>query len=276
MEPDAFADSHATTITLQDLGVLQLVAHDLFDVKRGDTVTPESATDLENGKLDLSTLFVNMSSGSYFSDEIVAQGGEVRNRENVVMFTVAANLGETYLAFTNVGDSREVAREKTLAIYHEMFATAYSNAFGEQVPEKRRGQATPDGNIAFRTVHDFLPGRIAVNGTVTELLSIPPNTKLSDSDMMQQSSPLDGQIDEEFFAIDISHPNGPVITVNLLEADRSFGDQFSTKFSFDEMLAELADGRYDPNDKAMREIRNLISEAYPEAYLDEPGYACRG
>lgn len=90
--------------------------------------------------------------------------------------------------------------------------------------------------------------------------------------MMQQSSPLDGQLDEEFFAIDISHPGGPVITVNLLEADRSFGDQFGTKFSFDEMLAELADGKYDTNDKAMQEIRNLISVAYPEAYQDEAAY----
>ncbi len=270
------AGRHATTITLQDLGVLQLVAHDLFDVRRGDTVTPESATDIENGKLDLSTLFVNMSSGNYFGDEIVAQGGEVRNRENVIMFTVAANLGETYLAFTDMGDSREAAMAKTLAIYHEMFAAAYGNAFGEQVPEKRRGQATPDGNIAFRTVHDFLPGSITVNGTVTELLSMPPNAKLSDSEMMQQSSPLDGQLDEEFLTIDISHPNGPVITVNLLEADRSFGDQFGTKFSFDEMLAELEDGKYDPSDKAMREIRNMISVVYPEAFLDGAGYVCRG
>lgn len=169
MGSDALADSHAATITLQDLGVLQLVAHDLFDVLRGDTVTPESAEDRENGRLDLSTLFVNMTSGDYFDDGTVAMGGEVRNRENVVMFTVASNLGEAYLGFTGAGDSREVARAKTLAIYHEMFETAYSNAFGEQVPEKRRGQATPDGNIALRTVHDFLPGHITVNGTVIEL-----------------------------------------------------------------------------------------------------------
>ena len=270
-ESDTFADSHATTITLQDLGVLQLVAHDLFDVQRGDTVTPESAEDLENGKLDLSTLFVNMTSGDYYDDETVARGGEVRNRENVVMFTVASDLGETYLGFTGAGDSQEAARAKTLALYHEMFAAAYSNAFGEPIPEKRRGQATPDGNIALRTVHDFLPGRITVNGTTTELLSIPPSVKLSDSDMMQQSSPLDGQLDEEFFAIDIGHPGGPMITVNLLEADRSFGDQFDTRFGFDEMLEELADGMYDPDDKAMQEIRNLISVAYP----DEAAGKCR-
>ena len=271
MRMDTFADNHATTITLQDLGVLQLVAHDLFDVKRGDGVTAESAADFENGKLDLSTLFMNTTSGDYFDDETVARGGEVRNRENVMMFTVSSDIGQTYLDFLDAGDSREVARQKTLAIYHEMFATSYNNAFGEQIPEKRRGQATPDGNIALRTVHDFLPGRITANGALTELLSMPPSMKLSDSDMMQQSSPLDGQLDEEFFAIDISHPDGPVITVNLLEADQSFGDQFDTKFSFDELLEELVDGKYDTDDKAMGGIRDLISGAYPETYHDQTG-----
>ena len=268
---NAFADNHATTITLQDLGVLQLVAHDLFDVRRGDNMTPESAVDFENGRLDLSTLFVNTTSGNYFDDAIIAKGGEVRNRENVVMFTASSNLGETYLNFTKMGDSQKVARENTLTIYHEMFAAAYSNTFGESIPEKGRGQATPDGNIALRTVHDLLPGNITVNGTVTELLGIPPNVRLSQSDMMQQSSPLDGELDEEFLAIMISHPDGPVITVNLLEADRTFGDQFSTKFSFDELLAELRDEKYDTNDKAMQEIRNLISVVYPESYQDKTG-----
>ena len=265
---NAFADNHTTTITLQDLGVLQLVAHDLFDVRRGDNMTPESAVDFENGRLDLSTLFVNMTSGNYFDDETIAKGGEVRNRENVVMFTVSSQLGETYLNFTEMGDSQKVAREKTLTIYHEMFAAAYSNTFGEPIPDKLKGPATSDGNIALRTVHDFLPGNITVNGTVTELLSIPPNVRLSQSDMMQRSSPLDGKLDAEFLAIMISHPGGPVITVNLLDADRTFGDQFSTKFSFDELLAELADGEYDTNDKAMQEIRNLISVVYPEVYQE--------
>ena len=178
---------------------------------------------------------------------------------------------KTYLNFTEMGDSQKVARENTLTIYHEMFAEAYNNTFGEPIPEKGRGQATPDGNIALRTVHDFLPGSITVNGTVTELLGIPPSAKLSAAEMMQRSSPLDGELDEEFLAIDISHPGGPMIIVNLLDADRTFGDQFSTKFSFDELLAELADGEYDTNDKAMREIRNLISVVYPELYQDKTG-----
>ncbi len=264
---NAFADNHTVTITLQDLGVLQLVAHDLFDVRRGDNMTPESAVDFENGRLDLSTLLVNTTSGNYFDAATIAKGGEVRNRENVVMFTVASDLGVTYLDFLSNG-TREDARNKTLTLYHEMFAAAYSNAFGELIPDKRRGQATPDGNIALRTVHDFLPGNITVNGTVTPLLSIPPNATLSDSDMMQLSSPLDGKLDAEFLAIMISHPDGPVITVDLLDADRTFGKQFSTKFSFDELLAQLRDGEYDTNDKALVEIRNLISVVYPEVYQE--------
>ena len=111
---NAFADNHTTTITLQDLGVLQLVAHDLFDVRRGDNMTPESAVDFENGRLDLSTLLVNTTSGNYFDNATIAMGGEVRNRENVVMFTVSSNFGEMYLNFTKMEDSQKVAREKTL------------------------------------------------------------------------------------------------------------------------------------------------------------------
>ena len=264
---NAFADNHTATITLQDLGVLQLVAHDLFDVRSGDNMTPESAVDFENGRLDLSTLLVNTTSGNYFDETTIAKGGEVRNRENVVMFTVASDLGVTYLDFLSNG-TREDARNKTLTLYHEMFAAAYSNAFGELIPDKLKGPATSDGNIALRTVHDFLPGNITVNGTVTPLLSIPPNATLSDSDMMQLSSPLDGKLDAEFLAIMISHPDGPVITVDLLDADRTFGKQFSTKFSFDELLAQLRDEEYDTNDKALVEIRNLISVVYPEVYQE--------
>ena len=50
MGANTFADNHATTVTLEDLGVLQLAAHDLFDVRRGDTVTLESSVDFENGR----------------------------------------------------------------------------------------------------------------------------------------------------------------------------------------------------------------------------------
>ena len=258
-------DEPEKRITLCDMGVLQLVAHDLFDVRRGNGTDP-NAPDFENGRLDLTTLFVNTTDGSNFDDGVVARGGEVRNRENVILFTVSAKLGDLYLEFKKSGDSEETAKEKTLVIYHQSFATAYQNTFDEPIPAKSRGQATPDGNIAFRTVHDFLPGQITFNGTTTELLSIPPNVRLPDSELMQLTSPLDGELDEEFLNIMINHTGGPTITVNLLEVDRSFQTQFNTKFNFTSMLQELEDGRYDTTDTALQGIRELISVAYPEAY----------
>ena len=252
-------------ITLCDMGVLQLVAHDLFDVRRGNGTDP-NAPDFENGRLDLTTLFINTTDGSSFDDDIVAKGGEVRNRENVILFTVSAALGDLYLDFRDLGDSVETAKEKTLAIYHQSFATAYENTFDEPIPAKSRGQATPDGNIALRTVHDLLPGNITFNNMERDLLSIPPDMGLSDLELMQLTSPLDGVLDEEFLNITINHPGGPMITVNLLEVDRSFQTQFNTKFNFTSMLQELEDGRYDTNDTALQGIRELISVAYPEAY----------
>ena len=252
-------------ITLCDMGVLQLVAHDLFDVRRGNGTDP-NAPDFENGRLDLTTLFINTTDGSSFDDDIVAKGGEVRNRENVILFTVSAALGDLYLDFRDLGDSVETAKEKTLAIYHQSFATAYENTFDEPIPAKSRGQATPDGNIALRTVHDLLPGNITFNNMERDLLSIPPDMGLSDSELMQLTSPLDGVLDEEFLNITINHPGGPMITVNLLEVDQSFQTQFNTKFNFTSMLQELEDGRYNTNDTALQGIRELISVAYPEAY----------
>ncbi len=50
---DPFTVGDPRRIPLQDMGVSQLVAHDLFDVKRGDDMTPESAVDLEHGMSDL-------------------------------------------------------------------------------------------------------------------------------------------------------------------------------------------------------------------------------
>ena len=262
---DSFADEDPKRITLHDMGILQLAAHDLFDVKRGNGTDP-NAPDFENGRLDLTTLFVNTTDGSNFTDEIVKMGGEVRNRENVILSSVSAALGKIYTGFKASEDSEETARKKTLVIYHELFATAYQNTFDEPIPAKGRGQATPDGNIAFRTVHDLLPGQITFNNVTRDLLGIPPTERLSDSELMQLTSSLNGTLDVQFLNITISHPGGPVITVNLLEVDMTFGTQFSTKFSFDEMLEELQDGKYDTDDKALQEIRKLISTAYPEAY----------
>ena len=53
--------------------MLQLAAHDFFNVDRGDFVTPESATEHEDGKLNLSTLLDH-------GDENIIRGGESTTR----------------------------------------------------------------------------------------------------------------------------------------------------------------------------------------------------
>lgn len=248
------------TITLFDLGVLQLAAHDLFNVDRGDRINAETAIDHENGKLDLSTLFVDTTTDIPFDDEIIALGGEIRNRENIMLFTVSSQLGEIYLNLIEFGLSEKQAKKITIKIYHNVLKDTFEKTFDSKFPKKKGGEATLTENLALRTIHDFLPGEIIVNGVSTPLLSIPPMTALDRATMMQNSSPLDGQFDEEFLNIVIGHPGGPTITVNLLEADSNFADQFDTKKSFEFFLEELEDGEYDKKDKVTKHIKKLIAK----------------
>ena len=247
-------DDDKKQISLKDLGILQLAAHDLFNVDR------IIEFDFENGKLDLSTLFEDTKTGLDFEPEDIAKGGEIRNRENVILFTVASKIGEKYLDFIDEGMSEKKAKKKTIKLYHKLLKKTFEKTFDEKFPKKRGGEVTMTENLAFRTIHDFLPGEIIFNGVPTPVLSIPPQTALSKSELKQLSSELDGKFDEEFLNIVISHPDGPTITVNLLEADSNFADQFNTKFSFEFFLEELQDGSYDKKDKVMKQIRKLFGK----------------
>jgi len=251
----AEADHKKLRVTLEDLGVLQLVAHDLFNVNRGDTVTPESAFDFENGKLDLSTLFDH-------GDENIAIGGEFRNRENIMLFTVASEFGEIYLDFLDQkGINEKKAQKMTIELYHQKVQQVYERTFGEPFPSPQEGVATMTENLALRTVHDLIPGKIKKDGKMTPILdSSLIGKKLSDSELMQLSSQLNGKLDHELRHIDIIIDGVVVLVVDLLEADISFGDQFSTDFSFEFFLDELKDGHYDSDEEVMDQIRNLIAK----------------
>jgi len=235
-------------ITLEDLGVLQLVAHDLFNVDRAAEV------DKENGLLDLSTLFD-------YGDENIALGGEFRNRENIMLFTVASEFGQKYLEFLDEkGINKNKAKKMTIELYHNKVKEVYEKTFGESFPEAKKGKATMTENLALRTVHDFLPGKIKVDGQMISVLD--PSLhgkKLTPSELMQKSAKLDGKFDQEFRNISIV-VDGHVIEVDLLEADSSFAIQFSTEFSFEYFLEELEDGTYDQDEKVMDEIRNLFAK----------------
>ncbi len=245
----AEADNKKLRVTLEDLGVLQLVAHDLFNVNRNLEV------DFENGKLDLSTLFDH-------GDENIAIGGEFRNRENIMLFTVASEFGEIYLDFLDQkGINEKKAQKMTVELYHQKVQQVYERTFGEPFPSTQEGVATMTENLALRTVHDLIPGKIKKDGKMTPILdSSLIGEKLSDSELMQLSSQLNGKLDHELRHIDIIIDGVVVLVVDLLEADISFGDQFSTDFSFEFFLDELKDGHYDSDEEVMDQIRNLIAK----------------
>lgn len=241
-------ETSGTRITLKDLGVLQLAAHDLFLIDR------EQEIDHENGKLDLSTLL-------NYGVENIALGGEPRNRENIMLFTVASELGEEYLELLEKGKSTEDAQEKIIKKYHKMIKKSYKNTFGESLPNPQDGKATLTENLALRIIHDFLPGSIVVDNTVTPVLDVTLHGKtLSKAELKQPSSKLDGKFDSEFRNIRIVIPPHVDITIDLLERDSSFAQQFDTDYSFEYFLDEISDGSFDESDEVMKQIRNLFSK----------------
>jgi hypothetical protein len=260
---NAFAIDYKKYVTAEDLGILQLAAHDLFNVDRcgGDA---SCSKDFENGKLDLSTLFVDtVNHNKKFDANTIAMGGEPRNRENIMLFTVASDLGSTYVELLEDGVKKRDAKQMVIDMYHERLADTYQNTFNEPFPDPMSGEATLQENLALRTIHDFLPGKIKFNNHFVSTLdpSLHGET-LNETELQQKSSKLDGKFDEEFLHIEICFPPdfAICIEVNLLEADQTFGDQFGLAESFDDMLEELEDGIYDEDDRAMFHIRNLIAK----------------
>jgi len=109
LSDEAFADKKgkSNTTKIINLGYLQLAAHDFFDMNRG------LETDNENGKLDLSTVLFNPVAGQcnfkkslnmeegciLYNAETIANGGEIRSVENIMISTASAEVGEIYLKF---------------------------------------------------------------------------------------------------------------------------------------------------------------------------------
>src|SRR3989442_7917745 len=240
-------------VTLEDLGILQLVAHDLYNTNR------QTGVDNEDTKLNLSTVLD-------YGQANIANGGEPRNSENILVHTVAVQLGETYLQFLNQGKTPEEARDLTVQIYLAKVKSSYSNTFNEAFPQAdpnaENESSTLTGDLALRTVHAFLPGHIIVNGTSVPVLdpSLHGMT-LSDADMLQLSKPLDGTYDPAFRHIIIFVPPNNLFTIDLLQKDSSFAQQFHTEFTLEHFLDEIRDGKFDATDDVWKVIRDDIAAA---------------
>lgn len=267
---DVFADkkSKKNTTKIIHLGYLQLAAHDLFDMNR------TTETDNENGKLDLSTVLFNPKEGFcnfekslnqkdgcvLYDDETIANGGEKRSVENIMISTASAEVGEKYLQFVEK-HGEEKAYKKIVMFYHKQLEKAYEESFHLKFPKPQNGEVTNLHNLAVRSGHDLLPAEIVFNGELTSIFAIDPlGEKLSKKEQRQPSSAVDGTFDEEFLGIDFC-PVPPFfcIKVDLLTADQSFGEQFDLGAdTFDEFMMELEDERFDKTD----EISRLLEEAF--------------
>ncbi len=274
LDDSVFADKKGkkNTTAIINLGFLQLAAHDFFDMNR------TAETDNENGKLDLSTVLFNPKAGdcdfekslaqedgcALYSVEQIKKGGEIRSSENIMILTAGALVGDKYLKLIEK-HSEEKAYKKTLKYYHKQLKKAYEESFDLKFPKPQKGEVTNLHNLAVRAGHDFLPAEIMFNGEMTSLFDKKLfGEKLSKKEKKQQSSPADGEFDIEFLNIVVHCPRPDLcITVNLLKADQSFGEQFAfgkkmNGDTFDEFMKELEDGKFDKKDK----VSKLLKEAF--------------
>ena len=280
LDDSVFADkkSKKNTTAIINLGYLQLAAHDFFNMNRcldleGEPISDCDAKDSENGKLDLSTVLFNPLAGdcdykkslkhkngcSLYDYNTIANGGEKRSVENIMISTASAEVGEKYLQLVEKHGEKK-AYQKTIKFYHKQLKAAYEESFHLKFPKPQKGEVTNMHNLAVRTGHDFLPAEIIFNGKMTSLFVIDPlGEKLSKKEKKQPSSPVDGTFEDEFLGIKDFCLPGFCITVNLLEADQSFGDQFGLGAdTFDEFMKELEDGKFDKKDK----VSKLLDEAF--------------
>ena len=285
LSDEAFADkkSKKNTTKIINLGFLQLAAHDFFNMQRcmdADRVLipgciPE---DLENGKLDMSTVLFEPKSGdcdfekSYkkidgceLRDEAdIALGGEFRSRENIMIFTAGVEVGEKYLELAEKYGEKK-AYKKVLKFYHKQLKKAFEESFDLKWPKPLDEETSNIHNLALRAGHDFLPEEIIFEGKPTSIFSDDLDGKtLSKKEKKQPSSPMDGEFDEGFLNIIVFCPapdTDPAfcITVNLLEADRTFGEQFGLGAdTFDDFMDQLSDGKLKKNE----DLAKLLTEAF--------------
>jgi len=260
-----YAEEKGRTTSLEALGILQIAAHDLYNFDRcGDDIS--CAVENEDGKLNLSTLLEIKTAGCtafvdcvLFSEDDISKGGEARNSDSILIFTVASELGEKYLEL-KAKHGEEIAYEKILQIYHKKVKIAFQQTFNQPFPDPQAGTLDNNHNLALRSGHDFLPSMVKFNGEQVSVLdNILDEKKFSKSELKQRSSPLDGQFDDLWNGcVPPGVPDSCTVGgIPLLFLDQTFG-MIHTTFNFDEFMEQTSDGRYDSNEK----VTQLLIEQF--------------
>lgn len=238
-----------TRLSYEDLGLLQLMVHDTFRVSRTLGVNQE------NGKMDLSTVLD-------FGTDRISLGGEIRNSENIMVFSVAKRFGDEYLTLVRKGFTPTTARKVVVSKYKTLVKGAYVRLMQDVIPTPVAGTVTMTEDLALRVIHDLIPGTVLVNGTPTPIFSPTlVGRTLSSTDLKNPGAIMDGQFDPAFRAITIFIPPSTTFVIDLLERDQSFGVQFNTDFSFDFFLAEASNGKLEKTDKVSGYIRSVFAKA---------------
>ncbi len=266
MSGDAFADKKGkkNTTKIIHLGTLQIAAHDFYNFNRGLEIENEDHLlnlstvlfDPKSGACDFQSSLLKENGCKLYDEADIAIGGEIRNRENIMIFTAASELGEKYLKLKDK-HGEEKAYDKILKKYHKELKKAFKETFHLKWPKPQEGEVTNDHNSALRSVHDMLPGEIIINGETVSVFQEPffsvPEEKLSKKDRKQPSGPLDGELDPAF----LPFCPFPGFCINLLDADVTFADVF-TDTDFNQFMIQTRDGKYDADEQ----VTQLIIEQF--------------
>ena len=230
--------SALSAVTVRDIGVFGLYSHDLFQWDRKNEVS------LENGRLDLSTIF------DYDNGKRWKKGGNPKNGENAPVYSVTMDLVKAHKAFmaeaegTN-SEKFSIARKKTVALFKEMVEKSFSKITGEQFPQTGiNADVVNEEQAAMRCLHDILPGHIKLYDRLfRKSLKVTDwkftKTRLNDKELNQEVKFFDGSYDKEYLAIRIPVPFKN-ISINLRKLDKEFVEKFSD-FDFEQIQLELKD-----------------------------------
>ncbi|WP_413587574.1 hypothetical protein [Bdellovibrio sp. HCB274] len=216
--------------TVQDVGVIGLMSHDVFSWDHKKEIN------VENGRLDLSTIFEFENGKRWYL------AGNPKNSENAAVYSVAMKLVNHYTNLMKQGHSPLEARKQTVIVFHEMIREFYERALQEKFPETAVRELPNNlEQAAIRGFHDLLPGRIKLynRGFRSELKltsMLTAKTVLNERELLQELKPFDGDYDPEYKNIKIPFTK---VVLNLKEIDRKFIERFSPYKQAD-MLAQLS------------------------------------
>lgn len=224
----------SSEVLLKDIGIIGLASHDMFTWDRKNEIN------LENGRLDLSTIF------DYEKGKRWKKGGNPKNGENAPVWSITKRLINFYKIELqknkHKNNKKIVARINTVKEFHAMIKESYIRLSGLDFPaEGLDEKVTNVEQAVFRSLHDILPGRINLYRRYNPMKSIKltnflfAKLYLNTNELNQEIKYFNGDYDEEYKNISIPFSKKKI---NLKEVDKNFIEKFSN-YKQDEMLAEL-------------------------------------